>query len=382
MSQRVMQNMAANYVQGTPEGYYDAKSPATAPPLDHLDVPPGYEEASWTPVPLAPPAYVPSGDFQTNLPDRGMSGSNQITEEEVRVALADFAAENCCYGGQPVEQMVIRDISMNSSFHYKLETFCERRETAWVVEPYNGQLIDGPQNGPSPGPWQVIATPEVTFDQSTRKYEVPHSANVRLCHTCTGNCRVRCKMCAGMGGSNCSWCSGSGHIYSEALKRNERCIHCTGTGRQRCYTCHGLGQVTCTVCAGSGQLKCYLELTVSWVNHEDDFVSDQTGMSESLIKQVTGHVGVDERAPRVFALTNFPDRRILDASRGLITKHATSYPMERILEQKHNVRLVPVALVTYELSHRSGTFHVYGLERKVYFPDYPAKCCCGYCSIL
>lgn len=161
---------------------------------------------------------------------------------------------------------------------------------------------------------------------------------------------------------------------------------------------------------GNGQLKCYLELTVHWNSYADEFVSDQTGLSEALIKQVrlkcleprldlkcrlhltvtpvlivnqvTGHVAVDERGARVFPLTNFPDRRVLDASKGIITKHASSWPMERVLEQRHHVRLVPVGVVSYEHKNQSGSFFVYGLEQKVFFPDYPAKCCCGMCTIL
>lgn len=111
-------------------------------------------------------------------------------------------------------------------------------------------------------------------------------------------------------------------------------------------------------------------------------MSDETGLSDALIKQVTGNVAVDERGPRVYPLTNFPDNRVLEASRGLITKHSASFPMERILEQKHNVRLVPVAVVSYDYKKENGTFHVYGLEHKVCFPKYPARCCCGMCSVM
>ena len=45
------------------------------------------------------------------------SSQAQITEEEVRSSLTEFAASNCCYGSQPISKMLIRDIRMNSSFH-------------------------------------------------------------------------------------------------------------------------------------------------------------------------------------------------------------------------------------------------------------------------
>src|SRR5438309_2205640 len=70
---------------------------------------------------------------------------------------------------------------------------------------------------------------------------------------------------------------------------------------------------------------------ISWTVHKEDFVSDATGLSDALITQVSGHVAIDERGARVFPLSAFPDTRVVDASRGLINKHATSFPMERIL---------------------------------------------------
>lgn len=47
--------------------------------------------------------------------------ASHITEDEVKSALAEFAEENCCYGSQPIQKMVIRDIMMNSSFHVRTE---------------------------------------------------------------------------------------------------------------------------------------------------------------------------------------------------------------------------------------------------------------------
>lgn len=121
---------------------------------------------------------------------------------------------------------------------------------------------------------------------------------------------------------------------------------------------------------------------MNWNSYADEFVSDQTGLDEKLIKVVTGNVAIDERAPRVFALTHFPDTRVVEASRAIMNKHVTSWPMERIIEQRHNVRMVPVGVVEFEYKEKSGSFFVYGLEHKVFFPDYPARCCCGLCTIM
>jgi hypothetical protein len=68
-------------------------------------------------------------------------------------------------------------------------------------------------------------------------------------------------------------------------------------------------------------------------NHEDDYVGEQGVIPEKRIKQVTGNVAIDERQPRVFPLTNFPDHSIVEASRTLINRHSQAFQAERIIEQ-------------------------------------------------
>ncbi|RWS29580.1 hypothetical protein B4U80_04765 [Leptotrombidium deliense] len=134
-------------------------------------------------------------------------------------------------------------------------------------------------------------------------------------------------------------------------------------------------------------MRSSFQLTISHklfsrTNHVDDYVSDETGLSEDLIKNATGSVAFDERYPQVYPLNNFPDERISRASKGLIQKHHTSFTMERILEQRHKVMLIPVAVVYYKWEQKDGCFYVYGLEHKVCFDDYPQQCCWGVCTIL
>ncbi|CAB1353224.1 unnamed protein product [Coregonus sp. 'balchen'] len=40
-------------------------------------------------------------------------------------------------------------------YRYRLETYTESRSSAWEMEPYTGQVVDGPQYGMSPPPWDV-----------------------------------------------------------------------------------------------------------------------------------------------------------------------------------------------------------------------------------
>lgn len=48
----------------------------------------------------------------------------------------------------------------------------------------------------------------------------------------------------------------------------QRCIVCTGSthghGRQDCSRCSAKGRISCPVCDTYGQLKCFIQLIVSW----------------------------------------------------------------------------------------------------------------------
>ena len=64
----------------------------------------------------------------------------------------------------------------------------------------------------------------------------------------------------------------------------------------------------------------------------DEYISSRSEVPEKTIKKVTGNIVFDDRQPRVYPITNFPDQTITRASTTLIEKH-NQFPMERILEQ-------------------------------------------------
>ena len=107
-------------------------------------------------------------------------------------------------------------------------------------------------------------------------------------------------------------------------------------------------------------------------------------MSKDKITKVSGKKAVEDENVRVWPLTAFPDRSVADASASLIEQHSKKWPMERILKQRQSVKVVPIASVSYDYDNNKqiGIFYVYGTEsdRKVFFEDYPARCCCM-CSI-
>lgn len=351
---------------------------ASAPPLSSFEKMPGYENVTYDNAILTPPTV---SDWTGKPPPerKEMSNMPHFTAEEVREAVIHLASENCCYGSGTAKDMQITDINMSSAFHYTLETFGEKRESAWKFEPYKGQNIDGPMNGPAPAPWDVMVLPQTYFQGTKSKMEVPHTAFIKPCHVCVGNGRVRCESCSGMGQRNCTWCNGSGR--RKHFEEYEPCSSCNSTGHDRCFTCSGSGQIKCKTCDGQGNLKGFVELTVTWQNHLEDYISETSAMPKELIRNVSGQVVFQEQMPRVWPINHAIDPLVNEASNNLVTKHNTAFPNERILQQRHNLQIVPIAKCNYTWRDTFGNFCVYGFEQKVHFPDYPQKCCCG-CVIL
>ena len=74
-----------------------------------------------------------------------------------------------------------------------------------MVHSIPGQPVDGPQNGPAPGPWDISAHPGEMFKDHMRTFEVPHTASVKVCHGCMGVGMNTCRRCLGCGQVCQSW---------------------------------------------------------------------------------------------------------------------------------------------------------------------------------
>ena len=59
--------------------------------------------------------------------------------------------------------------------------------------------MDGPHNGPAPGPWMIMVQPKQMFSPSSTKLEVPHTASVKVhCYTVRYRfmfCLLTCMIC-------------------------------------------------------------------------------------------------------------------------------------------------------------------------------------------
>ncbi|XP_068720773.1 protein SSUH2 homolog [Montipora capricornis] len=174
----------------------------------------GYENtrfgSSFVPPPLP---YVPP--LTAQMPEQHLQHSPAITDDQARDAMPQLVSEHCCYGKAPAQEMVIKDIFLSSAYYYSLTSFCESRKTEWKFEPYQGQPIDSPVNGPAPLLWDLPVQPPQMFADHETEIEVPHIANIkRRCIRCNGTGRVQqmdqnvqCTVCFG-GGSK----SQRGHL--------------------------------------------------------------------------------------------------------------------------------------------------------------------------
>uniref|UniRef100_T1J670 Ssu-2 homolog n=1 Tax=Strigamia maritima TaxID=126957 RepID=T1J670_STRMM len=324
-----------------------------APPLESLNLVPGYEFVTYDVSTVVPPPREHKlstiSEFRRNVSNFNAISLSleskkllQINEDEAIEALASHVRGHCCYGDKPLRELTLSKILCSSTFHYKLETFTEKRQIAWSFEPYNGDDLGSTSIDYPPQPWEI---------------DVPQPS-VFINHI------------------QCTHCHGEGQIVHLSGYR-EHCSVCQTKGVEKCYKCSGLGYHVCKTCAGRGQIKVFIRLNVSWTNHIDDHVSEKTDLPSKLVKRVSGHLILDDQQANVCPINHFPDITVNAASEQLLRHHAEKFKDERIILQRHQVRLVPVNEVNYKWRGRPFKFYVYGHEKEVYVPDYPQTCCWG-----
>lgn len=359
--------------QGGRQGQYEGQ-----PDFSGMQQIQGYENAGFgqgsdlVPPPMPPP---PSGQ----APEMQFGNVGGLSEQEVRDALLDFAAENCCYGTGVPKDMNVNEIQASTALHYTLETFCEARTTEKLCVPYSGGPVDGPEYGPAPGPWDMQIQADMMFADHVKTVEVPHTAFVQSCYNCHGRGRTRCMHCQGDGRNRCTSCGGDG--TRQGQDGPQQCYSCHGSGQSRCHTCGGDGMITCRKCQGHCNLRWFIRLNVSFKNHESDYILEKTDMPDHLVRNVSGQTIFEQTMFQVWPIAAYPLPEINQASISLVQTHARGFPGERWLQQRQKLCGVPVTEVKYNWKEVPRTYWVYGDQRKCHAPDYPQDCCWG-CNIL
>lgn len=181
----------------------------------------------------------------------------------------------------------------------------------------------------------------------------------------------------------------------------ERCFYCQhskhGHGHQDCSKCHTKGKVNCSICDGHGQIRCYIQLSITWkVKTGEHVVSSGESLPDDLIRDVSGQVAYEEEAHKIqplnMEMSNCPtdDKNnqtnikqcLGNASELLVKDHSNSNSDQKIVCQRHQIRIVPLTKVTYTWKGKSFHYFVYGYENKVFLSSkYPQNICWG-CSVL
>uniref|UniRef100_A0A8C4WAJ5 Ssu-2 homolog n=1 Tax=Gopherus evgoodei TaxID=1825980 RepID=A0A8C4WAJ5_9SAUR len=245
-----------------------------------------------------------------------------MTEDMARNAFLSFVNSKCCYGNKAAGELVIQDLRQMTVYRYRLETYHESRLSEWTFQPFTNNLVDGPQNGASPQPWDIKVQAPPMFQDDTKKFRVPHSSLVKVFQSMDQlKSRAKCMRCV--------TCSGTRH----RKKQQKRCKMRSGTGRKRCSTCSGRGNKTCRTCQGEKKLLHFIQLIITWKNKMFEFVSEhQLNFPGELLSKVNGeNVFKDEN---VYPIIDFPIPEVSLASQRAITEHNTAFTTSsRILQQ-------------------------------------------------
>ena len=363
---------------------------------------PGYETLGFETVAVPPPAPSPGRD----PPDLQGPGPNtvcwtvetgpatRLTEAEARACLLDHVASQVCYGREAAKQMVVTSMESVPAHHYELQSFTEKRETCWSYAAHKtDEVVEQPAvYGAAPLPWEVVEPPSRLFREEVRVVTVPHTGVVRTCHKCRGTGGQQCGDCAGKGWVRCLHCHGDVYLpegggSEQHSTDRDRCYYCQhskhGHGHLECGRCAARGKVSCATCDGSTNILCFIQLSISWRVNTSEHITEKLDIPDDLIRDVSGQVAFEEEHDRVWPVIPVNNEPIKMASAQLVSSHASKFPEEKILRQRHQVRVVPVTKVNYEWKGRPRSFFVYGYEKKVYLPNnsYPQSCCWG-CALM
>ncbi|XP_069694396.1 protein SSUH2 homolog isoform X2 [Periplaneta americana] len=368
--------------RGSSKGMYEFDSTMpSAPPLEQMEQVSGYESTSFNEVSVPPPsAFFAVNSAEDTLNHSTQPSLHNISEQSARQALIAYSKKHCCYGSSAAQNMAITKLKYMSAFHYELQSFTEKRETAWKFIPYGGGEVDGAENGPAPLPWDIVVEPAELFRNEEKFIRVPHTSSVKQCHMCKGGGYIICSECTGKGWIRCHMCTENG-FRTQMTTAN--CMHCSmsryGRGRRECSNCNVKGKLACSSCETYGHILCYIQLTVSWKTNTSEYIIENISLPERIVRFASGQVAYEEEGVRVVPLTAFPDEAINMASAQLIHQHGVKFQERRILAQRQQVRAVPITSVKYKWKRHNGEFWLCGYENKVYAPDYPQTCSCGCC---
>lgn len=141
--------------------------------------------------------------------------------------------------------------------------------------------------------------------------------------------------------------------------------------------------MTCPTCDGARSLLHFIELTVDFKTFVKEHVVEKTALPHELVKKAGGKVMFEDVNVRILPVGYQEGNwgEVAAKSQELLNQQGAELSSSRIWQQRQTVRSVPVCDVRYEYKNKGHSFIVYGLEKRVWYPSYPADCCCG-CTLM
>ncbi|XP_058099522.1 uncharacterized protein LOC131243917 isoform X3 [Magnolia sinica] len=323
-------------------------------------------------------------------------GRQVLDEVEIRELLIDHVGHRCCWGSRPARKWKIHAVEDCNVYVGTLETFIEEREILRETEPYLGIKIDGKDNGPELGIWELDLRSEfplLFIPHKETRSKVPHSENIERCSDCEGRGEITCPTCnpgqePGFYKENqmaqCAACYGRG-LIAHRDGSDTMCANCGGKGKLPCTMCGSRGLVKCGKCQGKGSLVTRNVAIVRWRTLPTRKVYATSGAASVPDEVFHRAKGVQLCNTQAYQCTPafFADSFLLNKfSSDVIADRPPIPPTARVICERHAISVVPVTRVTMAHRRRSFSFYIIGLSREVYIKDYPSRFCWGLCPCL
>lgn len=138
--------------------------------------------------------------------------------------------------------------------------------------------------------------------------------------------------------------SGASNTFGSAWV-TESCHFCHGAGQKRCLMCAGKSYNHCAGCLGSGQLRCFLNLNITWINHRDEIILNNSDniIPKDRLRLCSGLMLVHEISENLLPLNCATidgatgrieeTNQLSSVSKKLLDKHKQTYRQERLIKQ-------------------------------------------------
>ncbi|KAJ7950210.1 protein SSUH2-like [Quillaja saponaria] len=343
-------------------------------------------------------AIVYHGGYGADYGGSRVEFQRQILDEvEIRELFIDHISHRCCWGSRPARTWKIHAVEDCNVYVGILDTFIEEREIIREIEPYLGGNIDGKDNGPELGVWELdlrTQFPVLFIPNKELREKIPHSETLLKCTGCIGRGDIVCPTCnadqeRGFYKENqmteCPTCYGRG-LIAHRDGSDTVCIKCNGKGKIPCTTCGSRGLIKCAACHGSGSFLARNMAIIRWKTLSTRKVSATRGAASVPDEVFHRAKGVQLCNTQAYQCTPafFADSFFLNKfSSEVIADRAAVPPTSRVICERHAISVVPVTRVTMAHRGRSFSFYIIGYSKEVYLKDYyPSRFCWGLCPCL